>query len=38
MDRGKVFAVAAVVWYDVVRSAGRRSASVELVADLRDPP
>jgi hypothetical protein len=33
----KMFAVAAVMWYDMDRSAGRRSSSVELVADVRNP-
>ena len=33
----KMFAVAAGMWYDVDRSAGRRSSSVELVADGPNP-
>ena len=33
----KTFAVAAMLWYDVVRSAGRPSSGLELVADVRDP-
>jgi hypothetical protein len=33
----KMFAVAAGMWYDLDRSAGRRSSRVELVAGGRNP-